>query len=356
MTALAVAEVPAPNDVLWRSAPLSRLLDYGVDPADVLALQRLTATTAWDVAAEQLAEAQLARARTALAAGRRATAVQAYRFAAADLVFAQLAYNFDVPRKVDLYERFWEALRGAASVAGHGWQPVEAAFAGGRLHGLRLLHPAATATVVVVGGQSGWGAAFLGLADALLLRGLSVLLVEGPGQGLTRMRGGLHLDVDLPGAYSTFVDLLDGPVGLWGNSLGGLYAARTAAADPRVRALCVNGAPAQPRSLSLRTFDEQAAAMLPAGPDGAPAPPDVVQQNFDRIAFRPGEHRIDCPLLLLHGECDPIVSMADQRPFLVDCDQADVTTWADGEHTVYNHAAERNALVADWFRERLTRA
>ena len=25
---------------------------------------------------------------------------------------------------------------------------------------------------------------------------------------------------------------------------------------------------------------------------------------------------------------------------------------ADGEHTIYNHAAERNALVSDWFADR----
>ncbi len=31
-------------------------------------------------------------------------------------------------------------------------------------------------------------------------------------------------------------------------------------------------------------------------------------------------------------------------------------TWPDGEHTLYNHAAERDALVADWFAGRLTPA
>lgn len=28
--------------------------------------------------------------------------------------------------------------------------------------------------------------------------------------------------------------------------------------------------------------------------------------------------------------------------------------WDDGEHTIYNHADERNDLVADWFADRLT--
>ncbi|MNT82280.1 hypothetical protein D3C72_2219920 [compost metagenome] len=34
----------------------------------------------------------------------------------------------------------------------------------------------------------------------------------------------------------------------------------------------------------------------------------------------------------------------------------DVTlrVWEDGEHTIYNHASERTAFVADWFAQRLT--
>ncbi|WP_369646522.1 hypothetical protein [Variovorax sp. V118] len=33
----------------------------------------------------------------------------------------------------------------------------------------------------------------------------------------------------------------------------------------------------------------------------------------------------------------------------------DVTlrVWEDGEHTIYNHAAQRTAFVADWFARRL---
>ena len=34
---------------------------------------------------------------------------------------------------------------------------------------------------------------------------------------------------------------------------------------------------------------------------------------------------------------------------------ATLQLWADGEHTIYNHAAERTAFVADWFAGRLNR-
>jgi alpha-beta hydrolase superfamily lysophospholipase len=179
---------------------------------------------------------------------------------------------------------------------------VEIPFAGGRMFGWLLLPPGPVAgTVVVFGGQSGWGPAYLRQADALNRRGLAALLAEGPGQGRTRMEGRVRLDVDVRAEL--------GPVGLWGNSNGGLYAGTTAASDRRVAAVCVNGAPARPRLLTFRSYAEQAAAML--GTDDRV----TIQENFDRIALRP-EDRIGCPVLVLHGGEDPLVGLDEQQPFL----------------------------------------
>jgi hypothetical protein len=48
----------------------------------------------------------------------------------------------------------------------------------------------------------------------------------------------------------------------------------------------------------------------------------------------------------------PLGSQADFIA-LTAIERAEVLTWADGEHTIYNHANERNARVSDWFLERL---
>ncbi|MGY2487996.1 serine aminopeptidase domain-containing protein [Cupriavidus sp. CP313] len=60
------------------------------------------------------------------------------------------------------------------------------------------------------------------------------------------------------------------------------------------------------------------------------------------------------PVIVLHGGADPLVKLEDQQPFLDAALTDDVTLriWPDGEHTIYNHAAERTALVADWFADR----
>ncbi|WP_223281118.1 alpha/beta hydrolase [Streptomyces antnestii] len=344
-----------PAEVLWRAMSPTRMLDCGMDYADVLALRSLTdAGVPWDEAAERLAAAGRERGEAAWSAGHLVTAHAAFRSAAADLLFAQMAFNHDEPRKAELYRRFTDAVASAGALADPVWEHVSLPFDHGRLFGW-LVRPTGPArgTVIVFGGQSGWGAAYLRAADALSARGLAAFLVEGPGQGQSRIEGGLRLDVDVRAAYSAFVGhvladpSLGGRVGLWGNSMGGLYAGTTAAADRRVSAVCVNGAPARPRVLGFRTFDEQAAAMLGTTDTAA------VEVNFERLALRPDD-RISGPVLVLHGGRDPIVTLHDQRPFLdAALGAATLRVWDDGEHTVYNHADERTAYVADWFADHL---
>jgi alpha-beta hydrolase superfamily lysophospholipase len=342
----------------WRSMTPTRMYDYGMPPDDIAHMQSLTADgITWDVAAESLADAQEERAGRALDAGHRTTAVEAYRAAVADLIFAQMAFNHDQPRKRELYARLSSLLNVLCGIGESRLERLEPEFGGRRLVGwlVRPTREHALGTVVVFGGQSGWGAAYWRHADALAARGVATILAEGPGQGETRLRHGVLLDVDVPGAYGRFIDVVhDDPrlgsaVGMFGNSVGGLFAALTAAADDRVAACCVNGAPARPALLGRRSFDEQAAAML--GTDDA----GRIEANFRRLAFDASK-RIDCPLLVLHGGEDVLFDLAAQKPFL-DAAGMDQTlrVWPDGDHTIYNHCEERSSYVADWFVDRLAR-
>lgn len=340
-----------------RAMPMSRLLDCGMDFSDAQALfRRTSAGEAWDQVAEALAQAQLERATQAAQAGCRVTAVEAQACALANLLFAQMAFNYDNSRKRALYDRLTTATSQLCAWSEGRMARVELPFAHGHLVAW-LVRPAARqarGTVLLFGGQSGWGVAYLPIARALARRGLATLLAEGPGQGETRMRQGLLVDVDMAAAYSRFIDFIAsdttlGAPGIWGNSVGGLWAARTAAADGRIQACCVNGGLAAPVLLPFRTFVEQAGAMLGSDDEAA------IAENFRRMSFDPERDRIACPLLVLHGAADPLVKPQDLQPFLAGADSRDASlrVWADGEHTLYNHASERTAFVADWFVRRL---
>jgi len=138
-------------------------------------------------------------------------------------------------------------------------------------------------------------------------------------------------------------------IGVQGVSFGGLFAAHLAAADPRIGAVVINGAPAAPAIPHHRTAREQLTALV--GTDD----PTRVAEVMDSLRFGPDTHHITCPLLLLHGGQDPLARFPDQEPFLKAADPATATlrVWPDGEHTLYNHAAERDAYTADWFTDAL---
>lgn len=342
---------------LHRAMPMTRLLDYGMDHADAAELlSRSAAGETWDAAAEAIGRRRLARAARAEAESHRVTAAEEFAKGIAGLIFAQMAFNFDIPRKRALYEDLAEAGRQLCRISDPPLARVEVPFVGAALVGWLMRPPAepARGTVVVFGGQSGWGLAYLPIAHALAKRGLATLLAEGPGQGETRMVKGIFLDVDVPAAYQAFVShiLADptlGAAGIWGNSYGGLWAAKTAARDPRIMACCVNGSFARPKLLPFRTAFEQSAAMLGTEDE------DALNRNFARMSLDPAVDHIDCPLLVLHGGADPLVQLADQQPFLDAATGPDrhLEVWADGEHTIYNHGADRSALAADWFVSRL---
>ena len=166
--------------------PVTRLLDCGMDYADAIALHARTAQgEPWDMAAEALAEAQFARAGQAERAGHPVTARDAQEKAIACLLFAQMAYNDDTPRKRQLAAERGHAAPGrAVGIAGGTGGAAVQRCASDRLAGPPAAR-AARGTVIVFGGQSGWGMAYWPIARQLAARGLATLLAEGPGQGNT---------------------------------------------------------------------------------------------------------------------------------------------------------------------------
>ena len=341
-----------------RAMPMTRLVDCGMDAADARALLARSADgEQWEEVAEALGERQHERSLAAERAGHRVTALEAARFAAAAFVFGQMARNLDDDVKRARYRRFVGELTRVAALATPAMERLEIPHRHGSLVGWLCLPEGgrADATVVVWGGLSGWGASYLPIADALTRRGLACLLAEGPGQGESRLEHRLFVGPDVAAGFGRFVDAvlddprLGGAVGVQGNSFGGLFAALVAAADQRVGAVVVNGAPSAPTLPEFRGAREQILAAL--GTDDL----DVAREAARALAFDGRRTPIAAPLLILHGGADPLVGEDEQRRFLEGADPATcrLHVWPDGQHMVCNHAAERNALTADWFADHL---
>jgi alpha-beta hydrolase superfamily lysophospholipase len=343
---------------LHRAMPYTRLVDCGMHPADAHTLLTDTAAgRAWIEVAGELGDRRAAATDTALDAGHLRTAAQSARWAAGAALFAQMAENDDTPLKLELYRTYVRLVGRVAELSEPVMERVELPYRDGSLVGWLSLPSAgtATATVVVWGGLSGWGAAYLRAADALTARGLACLLAEGPGQGEPRLTDRLHVDEHVADGFARFLDAVsDDPrlgdaIGVQGNSFGGLFAAHLAALDRRVGACVINGAPATPRLPPYRMARAQIAAAF------GTADEDRLTAVLDALRFDPDRHRIACPVLILHGGADPLVpDPTIQAPFAAAAGtRGELRTWPDGEHTLYNLAAERDATVADWFADHL---
>src|SRR5713101_245766 len=81
--------------------------------------------------------------------------------------------------------------------------------------------------------------------DDFLRRGMAVLAIDGPGQGEMEFEHAMRYDYEVPVRYT--IDYLESRpdvdakrVGLMGVSLGGYYAVRAAAFEPRLKAAIAN--------------------------------------------------------------------------------------------------------------------
>jgi alpha-beta hydrolase superfamily lysophospholipase len=343
------AEAQAATQALLRAIPVTRLIDLGMDVGSAL---RLTDSFGSGGQLDVLAESEADRLLDVVAQLAVAVRSPVRRAALAALIVAQLPFNNDSPRKRELYARIGRQLEALETEnAGH-YRNVEVPFGHSRLRGF-LVAPDGVdrpKTVILFGGFNGWGAAYLSVAESLASVGLATLLIELPGQGTARMDAGLHGGPSSVAAVSACIDWIESEstlgdrAGVWGNSYGGLIAALAAASDSRVAAVCVNGAPSRPTVPPFRTLQELMFAFF--GTESL----EELTPILESINFADAELTIDCPLLVLQGGADPTVSFDDQRPFF-DAGTAQRLwhEWPDGQHTMYNHSTERDAIVTGWF-------
>jgi hypothetical protein len=241
-----------------RAMPIARLVANGMDFADAFELHGLVdAGLDWPDAAERLAGRNLARARRASAQGHLRSAHSWFLLASACFRFGQVSLPDTDPRKRALYRRMLNAFGDGGQLIEPPFERVELPWRDGQLSGwlIRAANASPHPLVISLCGIGGSREEYEVGTRYLIERGISALLVDAPGQGETRLFGGLYLDENVIGAVRAFVDFAvghpccNGRVGIWGNSAGGWLAALTAAADARVAACCVTGGTDRPTEI-----------------------------------------------------------------------------------------------------------
>lgn len=346
---------------LRRAMSLARLVGNGMAPPDASELHdRSSRGEGWVEIAIELSDRDRGQALRALARGEPEVARRHLLEASAASRAAQAPLRDADRRKACLYARMVDDYARAGQLGRPPVERVEVPWRSRRLSGWlhRPRDVVRPPVVLVVGGIDAWREEFSHGAAELLERGVAVLLFDPPGQGESRVLEQLHMDADVVGALRLAVDHVLGAddlasvCGVWGNSMGGYLAAALASCDERIAACCVTGGSVFPAETHIR-FPRFLAKVQDLLGIHAAERADAVMRGF--TLERPALRRLTCPLLVQHGAKDPVFRITNARPIHDLAGSADRTwqVWADGDHCVDNHAAEKFRRVGEWFASRI---
>jgi len=299
---------------------------------------------------EQLAEG-------AEAAGRTVTAGEAWRRAALCWHWGKFVFTDHPEEQRAAHDRTVACFRRGAGTLSPPAEPVRVPYAGSTLAAYLRIPPGEPGPVVImIPGLDSVKEELQATAESMLRRGLAVIAIDGPGQGEA------EYEFPIEPAYERVVtavadylkgrdDLDPDRLGVFGVSLGGYYAARSAAHEPRVRAAVDLAGPyrwdqdwdALP-SQTRTTFQARSGAASPA----------QARERAAALTLEDAAARITCPLLVVHGGRDRLIPAYHAERLAREAPGAELMLYPDGSHGVTNHAFESRAAMADWLAARLT--
>jgi pimeloyl-ACP methyl ester carboxylesterase len=337
----------------------SRLIANGVDFND---FRRVTGSLEhwddWLDAWSACADGHREQAQDARDTGHDLSAGEAFVRAAVCYHFAKFVWVLDAERNRATTGKAIASLASAHELLDPTAERVEAPLDGAIIAGnLRRPEDVAPAPLVVlIPGLDSTKEEFFHWEDVFLRRGMATLSMDGPGQGESGFA--LNIRPDYEVAVAAMLDAVGGRedididrVGAVGVSMGGYYAPRAGAFEPRLKAVAGISGP----------YD------MSANWDGLPALTRATLAHHtgaaddDEARAKAGELSLDGvlggltqPALIVTGRLDRLIPWQDTKRI---ADEAPNATWVlfdDGTHVCNNIPFKYRPLVADWTREQLS--
>ncbi|HVC15107.1 MAG TPA: alpha/beta fold hydrolase [Acidimicrobiales bacterium] len=356
--------VDVPDDPMlasvWAAAEY-RVIGDGVFYPDLVRMRdSIRSWDGWLTAWSSLADEYEELAREAETAGNVVTAGEHYWQASLSVHFGQFLWFHRPAEKADAQRRKVELYRKAAPHLQPPAERLEIECDGLRMPAfLRTPPPGGTVSpcVVLIGGLDSTKEESRHFEDSCLARGVATLVFDGPGQGESYAQRALVPDFER--YVSAVVDVLQTRpeidperIGVLGRSLGGYYAARSAAHEPRLKACAIFGALA-----NIEHLDE-IPPQTQLGFEFVTALEDREQARARAKAYinlgdLPSEIRQ--PLFVLHGALDIIVPVAQAQELYEMAPSEDKRLWIipDGIHCAHNRFHRVRRPMADWLASRL---
>jgi pimeloyl-ACP methyl ester carboxylesterase len=335
-----------------------RFTAQGVDPGDFAqvtdGLERWEDwLDAWSANADLHAEL----AREAEDRGRGRTAGEAWVRAALSYHFAKFVWMLDAARHRAAADSAVAAMASAHRLLDPGAERVEIGFGGARMVGNLRRPPGAgrPPLVLLIAGLDSTKEEFFAAENIFLARGMATFSLDGPGQGETGYSTTIRPDFEAP--VAAVLDTLcarpdlDGQrVGMLGVSLGGYYAARAAAFEPRIRAVVVSGGPYDYGSLIQHRPPHSRATFARAS--GAAS--DAELTTFaSRLTLEGVLHRLTQPMVVVFGRRDRLVPWQHAVRVASEAPSAELWMFDEGNHVCMNITYRWRPQAADWLGEQL---
>ncbi len=181
--------------------------------------------------------------------------------------------------------------------------------------------------------------------------GFAVMSLDGPGQGEARRWSTARPDYEV--AITAAIDWIEARddldasrIGLHGSSLGGYYAPRAAAFEPRVKATIANCGPFDWSECwdLLPTVTKEAFIHYTGAAD-----PDEGLEIGRRFSLDGVLQHLDRPLLVAHGSADPFIPWQQgQRIASEAAGPSEFLLVEDGNHGINNLAYRWAPYARDW--------
>lgn len=335
-----------------------RFTTQGVDINDFYRVTRSIDTWpewigAWCANGDMHAE----RARDAEALGRRLSAGQAYVQAALSYHFSKFVWVLDMDRHRTANDLAVRALRDAHRLLDPTAERIEFPFEDSTLVG-NLRRPIGTAPaplVLLLPGLDSTKEEFFSWENVFLERGMATFSLDGPGQG----ESGYHfpLRATYESASSAALDVLaarddidSARMGVVGVSMGGYYAARSAACDQRLVAAVTVGGPYENGS----RFDNRPGISKAAFHQYSHATSeDQARAVAESMTLEPVIGQLTQPLLVIFGKLDRLVPFQQAERVAREAPNAQLVMIDDGNHVVNNYPYLYRPLAGDWMAEHL---